>query len=107
MSKPASLSAGLIAKKGEAAPVATVIQPAIPVAPIVAAPLPIPPASVPAPALAAPPATKGANTNTIAVTVRLDPDRYQALKLYGVKTRTSNQDVLVAALDQYLNGRGE
>lgn len=92
MSKPASLSAGLIAKKGEAAPVA-------------AAPQPIPPASAPTPA--ALPAPKGANTNTIAVTVRLDPDRYQALKLYGVKTRTSNQDVLVAALDQYLSSRTE
>lgn len=103
MSKPANLSAGLIAKKGEAAPITTVIQPTIPVAPVAAAPKPIPPASVTAPA--APPAPKGANTNTIAVTVRLDPDRYQALKLYGVKTRTSNQDVLVAALDQYLSSR--
>jgi len=52
-----------------------------------------------------PKAPKGANTNTIAVTVRLDPDRYQALKWYGVKTRTSNQDVLVAALDLYLSSR--
>jgi hypothetical protein len=105
MSKPASLSAGLIAKKGEAAPVATVIQPVSPAAPVAAAPQPIPPASAPTPA--ALPAPKGANTNTIAVTVRLDPDRYQALKLYGVKTRTSNQDVLVAALDQYLSSRTE
>ena len=105
MSKPASLSAGLIAKKGEAAPVATIIQPEIPVA---ATPQPITPPSAPAQATQAtqkaqPP--KGANTNTIAVTVRLDPDRYQALKLYGVKTRTSNQDVLVAALDLYLSSR--
>ena len=87
MSKPASLSAGLIAKKGEAAPVATVNQPMSPVA-------------------VAPSATtpKG-TTDTIAVTVRLDPDRYQALKIYGAKTRTSNQDVLVAALDLYLSSR--
>jgi len=101
MSKPASLSAGLIAKKGEAAPVAA-IQP---VSPVSASPQPI--ASPSAPAETVTPTSKGANTNTIAVTVRLDPDRYQALKLYGVKTRTSNQDVLVAALDQYLSSRVE
>lgn len=102
MSKPASLSAGLIAKKGEAAPVAAVIQPMSPVAA-----LPQSTTHQSVPAEAAPPVPKGANTNTIAVTVRLDPDRYQALKLYGVKTRTSNQDVLVAALDQYLSSRAE
>lgn len=101
------LNAGLIAKKGEAAPAPTVIQP---VSPAVAAPQPITPPNATAQAtqaiLKAPP-PKGSNTNTIAVTVRLDPDRYQALKLYGVKTRTSNQDVLVAALDQYLSSQAE
>lgn len=95
MSKPASLSAGLIAKKGEAAPVATVIQPISPVA-VVSRPTVAP----------VPPTPKG-TTDTIAVTVRLDPDRYQALKIYGAKNRTSNQDVLVAALDLYLSSRSE
>ena len=93
MSKPASLSAGLIAKKGEAAPVATVTQPVSPVA-VVSRPAVAP----------ATPMPKG-TTDTIAVTVRLDSDRYQALKIYGVKNRISNQDVLVAALDLYLSSR--
>lgn len=101
MSKPASLSAGLIAKKGEAAPVAAVIQPA---SPVTALPQPITSQSAQTEVVPpAPKVPKGANMNTIAVTVRLDPARYQSLKLYGVKTRTSNQDVLVAALDLYLS----
>jgi hypothetical protein len=108
MSKPMRLNAGLIAKKGEAAPAPVVIQP---VGATIAAPSqqitsPSATAQATQARLKAPP-PKGGNTNTIAVTVRLDPDRYQALKLYGVKTRTSNQDVLVSALDQYLNGQAE
>lgn len=91
MSKPASLSAGLIAKKGEATPVTTVSQPASPVA------------VMPRPTVAPVPTAPKGTTDTIAVTVRLDPERYQALKIYGAKNRISNQDVLVAALDLYLN----
>jgi hypothetical protein len=83
------------------------MQPVTPAASVAAALQP-PSQSGPAPAApATPKAPKGANTNTIAVTVRLDPDRYQALKMYGVKTRTSNQDVLVAALDRYLSKQAE
>lgn len=93
MSKPASLSAGLIAKKGEAAPVATASQPASPTA------------VISRPAVTPAPVTPKGTADTIAVTVRLDPDRYQALKIHGAKTRTSNQDMLVAALDLYLNSR--
>jgi hypothetical protein len=94
MSKPASLSAGLIAKKGEATPVSAVSQPATQVTDPLR-----PPTMTPVPAM-----PKG-TTDTIAVTVRLDPDRYQALKIYGAKNRVSNQDILVAALDLYLKNR--
>jgi hypothetical protein len=38
----------------------------------------------------------------IAVTLRLDEGRYQRLKLYGLKRRLTNQQVLVQALDQVL-----
>ena len=38
---------------------------------------------------------------TIAVTVRLDPERYERLKIHGAKTRRTNQDILVEALDAY------
>ncbi len=93
MSKPASLSAGLIAKKGEAAPITASSQPASPVA------------VMSRPTVAPVQATPKGTTDTIAVTVRLDPDRYQALKIYGAKNRISNQDVLVAALDLYLSTR--
>ena len=91
MSKPASLSAGLIAKKGEAAPITASSQPPV--------------AVMSRPTVAPVPATPKGTTDTIAVTVRLDPDRYQALKIYGAKNRISNQDVLVAALDLYLSNR--
>ena len=42
-------------------------------------------------------------SGTIAVTLRLDPYRYERLKLYGVKERLTNQDIIVFALDSYLD----
>jgi hypothetical protein len=39
---------------------------------------------------------------TIAVTLRLDPDRYERLKTEAVTTRRTNQDILREALDAYL-----
>jgi hypothetical protein len=42
---------------------------------------------------------------TVAVTVRLDPDRYARLKHYGVDHRQSNQRILVLALDAFLNAQ--
>ena len=38
---------------------------------------------------------------TIAVTVRLDPDRYERMKVYGARRRQTNQDILVEALDRF------
>ncbi len=40
--------------------------------------------------------------DTVAITVRLDEDRYVQLKVLGARTRRTNQDILVAALDAYL-----
>ncbi len=44
--------------------------------------------------------------DTIAITVRLDRDRYMRLKGYGVrfKPRKTNQEIMVEALDAYLGG---
>jgi hypothetical protein len=39
----------------------------------------------------------------VAVTVRLDPDHYERLKLYGLKRRLTNQQILVRALDLFLS----
>lgn len=76
--KAASLDAELIARKGDAAP-ARSPTPSTPVVPH---------------------GTKG----TVAVTVRLDPERYQKLVSYGARftPRKTNQDIIVAALDAYL-----
>lgn len=41
--------------------------------------------------------------NTIAITVRLDPDRYNRLKHYGVDHRMTNQEIMIKALDAYLD----
>jgi hypothetical protein len=78
----ASLDADLIARKGEAAP-----------ARIADAPDRQERSGVPR-------GTKG----TVAVTVRLDPERYQKLVGYGARftPRKTNQDILVEALDAYL-----
>ena len=42
--------------------------------------------------------------NTVAVTVRLDPDRYKRLVTYGARfaPRRKNQEIFVEALDAYL-----
>jgi hypothetical protein len=79
------LGSGLIVRKGEAAPVAA------------------PPAQPQRPADPAP--TPRGIAGTIAVTVRLDQDRYERLKMHGVRERRTNQQILVAALDAYL-GKG-
>ena len=44
---------------------------------------------------------------TIAVTVRLDPRRYERLKVYGARRRRTNQEILVEALDRYFQGTKE
>lgn len=88
--KPAPL-AGVIVRKG-VEPAASVPAPDIPVAPA-----PDAPAATPASAPALPPLV-----GTIAVTLRLDPDRYTKLKALAVATRRTNQDILKAALDDYL-----
>jgi hypothetical protein len=43
--------------------------------------------------------------NTVAVTVRLDQERYHRLVGYGTRfmPRRTNQEILVAALDAFLN----
>jgi dihydrodipicolinate synthase/N-acetylneuraminate lyase len=48
----------------------------------------------------APAAARGL-AGTIAVTVRLDPERYERLKIHGARNRRTNQDILVDALDAY------
>jgi hypothetical protein len=72
--KAAALDGGLLARKGEAVP---------------AQELPAPPRG-----------TKG----TIALTLRLDPERYQRLVQLGARfaPRKTNQQILVEALDAYL-----
>lgn len=78
--KAPRLDGALIARKGEAAPSSAAVSASEPRAP------------------------KG-TAGTIAITVRLDPERYEKLKLHGVRTRRTNQDILVQALDAYLADR--
>jgi len=65
----------LIARKGEAAPISSITQPPEPTG----------------------------KADLIAVTVRLDPERYQRLKMHGAKNRLTNQDILVAAIDAHFD----
>ena len=85
------LGSALIARKGEAAPT---VPPTVHSEAAHAAAL----ASVQTEA--APAASRG-SAGTIAVTVRLDPERYERLKIHGAKTRRTNQYILVEALDAY------
>ena len=96
MPKPPRLVGDLIVRKGEAAPAVatTVANPDIPETVVnqseaVSGPAPVP----------------HGLAGTIAVTVRLDPTRYERLKIYGVRQRRTNQELLVAAIDALLDGR--
>jgi hypothetical protein len=78
--KAAQLDAGLLARKGEAAPAAA------------------------APGGEETPSAK----ETTAVTLRLDRERYLRLVSYGAQfmPRRTNQQILIEALDAYLNHVG-
>lgn len=102
------LASGLIARKGEAKPAGP------PSPPIVADPAratagALAPETARAQAEAAlplddtPGPVRGLH-GTIAVTVRLDPRRYERLKVYGARRRRTNQEILVEALDRYFHG---
>jgi hypothetical protein len=84
--KAMPLDADLIARKGEAAPAQS--------------PVPTPP-----PAANVPHGTK----DTVALTLRLDPERYRRLVAYaaGFVPRKTHQDILVEALDAYLDQLAE
>lgn len=90
------LGSALIARKGEAAPTVTPASNNADTRP--AADMQIVETSGPAHAPAA--ASRGL-AGTIAVTVRLDPERYERLKIHGARNRRTNQDILVDALDAY------
>ena len=81
MSKTASLTASLVAKKGQAVPAAAAaaVQGAAPVAP--AAVL----------------------SYYKALTVKLDRGRYEMLKNAGLKLDKKSQEIFVEALDAYLD----
>lgn len=88
-SKPASLGAGIV-KKGEARPVVAEISPVAPA--VVAAPVSEDKASAKAQAAG----------YYKALTVKLDRERYEALKAAGVKNDKRSQEIFVDALDAWL-----
>jgi len=79
--KPATLSSGLLVGKGEAAPATS---------------------NEPIAAKYTPPTPAG--TKPIGLTVKLDPERYHKLLAFSARftPRRSNQQIMVAALDVYL-----
>jgi hypothetical protein len=83
MSKAASLTSGLVAKKGQAMPATP--SPALPSTPVL------------------PKAPQVAATDYYkALTVKLDRDRYETLKNAGVKLDKKSQEIFVEALDLWL-----
>ena len=78
MSKTASLTAGLVAKKGQAVPAAV----------------------APDTSSAAQPAS--ASSYYKALTVKLDRSRYETLKNAGLRLDKKSQEIFVEALDAYL-----
>lgn len=80
MSKTASLTAGLVAKKGQAVPASA--------------------AAAPDMSLAA--QSAAASSYYKALTVKLDRSRYETLKNAGLKLDKKSQEIFVEALDAYL-----
>jgi hypothetical protein len=81
MAKTATLTSGLVAKKGEATPAVTRD-------PIIATVPKTPPAS---------------NVDYYkALTVKLDRERYESLKTMGLKLDKKSQEIFVEALDMWL-----
>lgn len=80
MAKTASLTSGLVAKKGQAMPAVT--------------------HEVEVPARAV--AKTSAPDYYKALTVKLDRERYETLKTVGVKLDKKSQEIFVEALDLYL-----
>lgn len=85
------LDGGLIVRKGEAAPAVVAASPATSTDA----------RTSPPPTVAAPVSVPKGTAGTIAVTVRLDPKRYEELKGHGARHRQTNQQIIVAALDAY------
>lgn len=83
----AKLSGALLAHKGAAVPAATYND----AARQSASPGPLP---------------EGQGGRLIALTLKVDQARYEALKVLGARTRRSNQEILLAALDAYLHAGG-
>lgn len=83
MAKTASLTSGLVVKKGHAVP--AVAHSAVASAPAVEAEVPL---------------------KRIAMTVKLDPDQYEALKIFAAKRRMKSQEIFVEALARYLREEG-
>ena len=50
------------------------------------------------------PKGKPAEDKPVAQTVKLEPDLFVRLKTFSAKTRRTNQDILHAALREYLKG---
>ncbi len=87
--KTASLTAGLVAKKGEASPALVQSQP-IQVVPS------FKDSSV---------AKTAANDYYKALTVKLDRERYEGIKNAGVKLDKKSQEIFVEALDLWLKAQ--
>lgn len=86
MAKPASLGAGLISK-GQATPAAIALPPAAPVRQAEKTAI----------------KTSEGQDYYKALTVKLDRDRYQALKSAGLALDKKSQQILVEALDLWLS----
>jgi hypothetical protein len=88
MSKTASLTAGLVARKGEATPAAVSVV--------------APPAALQAAAEGSSAPVAPSTVYYKALTVKLDRSRYEALKTAGLKLDKKSQEIFVEALDAYL-----
>lgn len=115
MSQPARLTGDLLARKGQAFPTGGFAAAALGLVPPLPAPQARPrpcgadPSSSIEQARSWPPAGPGdpkAKGERVALTLRLDPARHTRLRIFAARRRSTSQDLLIEALDAYLQACG-
>ena len=87
MAKTASLTSGLVARKGEASPATATVAPLTPPSKEIKVATSVP---------------SSGRDYYKSLTVKLDRDRYESLKSIGVKQDKRSQEIFVEALDLWM-----
>jgi hypothetical protein len=116
MTRRAKLTGDLLVRKGQAIPTGGFAHAGIELSQPLPAKRDLPPANGvlatgafgarPAPARSPKPRTRAAGQGRVALTLRLDRERHRRLKVFCARGQRTTQEVLLEALDAYLEACG-